>query len=306
MSLYRRLVLLSCLSWPLAGFSATALTNLVAEPFAKLEQDFGGSIGVYAMDTGSGATVSYRAEERFPLCSSFKGFLAAAVLARSQQQAGLLDTPIRYGKNALVPWSPISEKYLTTGMTVAELSAAAVQYSDNAAANLLLKELGGPAGLTAFMRSIGDTTFRLDRWELNSAIPGDARDTSSPRAVTESLQKLTLGSALAAPQRQQFVDWLKGNTTGNHRIRAAVPADWAVGDKTGTCGVYGTANDYAVVWPTGRAPIVLAVYTRAPNKDDKHSEAVYTRAPNKDDKHSEAVIAAAARLALEGLGVNGQ
>ncbi|WP_257099750.1 serine hydrolase, partial [Klebsiella pneumoniae] len=115
--------------------------------------------------------------------------------------------------------------------------------------------------------------------------------TSSPRAVTESLQKLTLGSALAAPQRQQFVDWLKGNTTGNHRIRAAVPADWAVGDKTGTCGVYGTANDYAVVWPTGRAPIVLAVYTRAPNKDDKHSEAV---------------IAAAARLALEGLGVNGQ
>ncbi|MBL9842508.1 KPC family carbapenem-hydrolyzing class A beta-lactamase [Klebsiella pneumoniae] len=293
MSLYRRLVLLSCLSWPLAGFSATALTNLVAEPFAKLEQDFGGSIGVYAMDTGSGATVSYRAEERFPLCSSFKGFLAAAVLARSQQQAGLLDTPIRYGKNALVPWSPISEKYLTTGMTVAELSAAAVQYSDNAAANLLLKELGGPARLTAFMRSIGDTTFRLDRWELelNSAIPGDARDTSSPRAVTESLQKLTLGSALAAPQRQQFVDWLKGNTTGNHRIRAAVPADWAVGDKTGTCGVYGTANDYAVVWPTGRAPIVLAVYTRAPNKDDKYSEAV---------------IAAAARLALEGLGVNGQ
>ncbi len=154
MSLYRRLVLLSCLSWPLAGFSATALTNLVAEPFAKLEQDFGGSIGVYAMDTGSGATVSYRAEERFPLCSSFKGFLAAAVLARSQQQAGLLDTPIRYGKNALVPWSPISEKYLTTGMTVAELSAAAVQYSDNAAANLLLKELGGrPAdGLHALYR----------------------------------------------------------------------------------------------------------------------------------------------------------
>lgn len=153
MSLYRRLVLLSCLSWPLAGFSATALTNLVAEPFAKLEQDFGGSIGVYAMDTGSGATVSYRAEERFPLCSSFKGFLAAAVLARSQQQAGLLDTPIRYGKNALVPWSPISEKYLTTGMTVAELSAAAVQYSDNAAANLLLKELGARRdGLHALYR----------------------------------------------------------------------------------------------------------------------------------------------------------
>ncbi|MGK6719167.1 class A beta-lactamase [Serratia marcescens] len=236
MSLYRRLVLLSCLSWPLAGFSATALTNLVAEPFAKLEQDFGGSIGVYAMDTGSGATVSYRAEERFPLCSSFKGFLAAAVLARSQQQAGLLDTPIRYGKNALVPWSPISEKYLTTGMTVAELSAAAVQYSDNAAANLLLKELGGPAGLTAFMRSIGDTTFRLDRWELelNSAIPGDARDTSSPRRDGK-LTKLTLGSVTTA-QRQQFVDWPSWETRPATTASARRCRQTAVGDKTGTCG----------------------------------------------------------------------
>ncbi|WP_407238524.1 serine hydrolase [Escherichia coli] len=123
---------------------------------------------------------------------------------------------------------------------------------------------------------------------MNSAIPGDARDTSSPRAVTESLQKLTLGFALAAPQRQQFVDWLKGNTTGNHRIRAAVPADWAVGDKTGTCGVaWARQMTMPSSGPTGRAPIVLAVYTRAPNKDDKHSEAV---------------IAAAARTRARGIG----
>ncbi len=184
MSLYRRLVLLSCLSWPLAGFSATALTNLVAEPFAKLEQDFGGSIGVYAMDTGSGATVSYRAEERFPTVQLIQG-LSCCRCAGSQPAAGRLaghTHPLR--QNALVPWSPISEKYLTTGMTVAELSAAAVQYSDNAAANLLLKELGGPAGLTAFMRSIGDTTFRLDRWELelNSAIPEAMRAIPHRRA----------------------------------------------------------------------------------------------------------------------------
>ncbi len=170
------------------AFSATALTNLVAEPFAKLEQDFGGSIGVYAMDTGSGATVSYRAEERFPLCSSFKGF-RAAVLARSQQQAGLLTHPSVTAKCAGSVVTHLG-KYLTTGMTVAELSAAAVQYSDNAAANLLLKELGGPAGLTAFMRSIGDTTFRLDRWELELNPPSQAMRAIPHRRAprTESLQ----------------------------------------------------------------------------------------------------------------------
>ncbi|MGC0151620.1 carbapenem-hydrolyzing class A beta-lactamase [Chromobacterium vaccinii] len=291
MSFSRRLALLSCFLWPLASFSAAAPAGAAAETFAKIEKDFGGTIGVHAIDTGSGAVVSYRAEERFPLCSSFKGFVAAATLARSQQQAGLLDKRIAYGEDALISWSPITRKHQATGMTVAGLCAATVQYSDNAAGNLLLKELGGPAGLTAFMRSIGDRTFRLDRWEpeLNTAIPNDARDTSSPRAVAESLRKLALGSALAAPQRRQLNDWLKGNTTGDKRIRAEVPAGWKVGDKTGTCGVYGTANDYAVIWPKGRAPIVLAVYTKGRDKNLKPSDAV---------------IAAAAKAALEGLGVS--
>ncbi|POZ59925.1 carbapenem-hydrolyzing class A beta-lactamase [Chromobacterium alticapitis] len=290
MPLPRRLILLSCFLWPLASLAAAEPADAGAGKFAKLEKDFGGSIGVYAIDAGSGATLSYRADERFPLCSSFKGFLAAAVLAQEQKQAGLLDKRVSYGKEALISWSPITEKHQAKGMTVAGLSAATVQYSDNAAANILLKELGGPAQLTAFMRSIGDQTFRLDRREpeLNTAIPGDARDTSSPRAVAESLRKLTLGSALAAPQRQQLIDWLKGNTTGDKRIRAAVPAGWAVGDKTGTCGAYGTANDYAVIWPTGRAPVVLAVYTKAQDKALKSSDAA---------------IAAAAKAALEGLGV---
>ncbi|POA99544.1 carbapenem-hydrolyzing class A beta-lactamase [Chromobacterium sinusclupearum] len=290
MRLSRRLVLLSCLLLPQAGFSAAMPANLPEQKIARLERDFGGQIGVYALDTGSGATVSYRADERFPLCSSFKGFLAASALAHSQSKPGFLDQTLHYGKEDLIVWSPISEKHQASGMTVAGLCAATVQYSDNAAANVLMKQLDGPAGLTAFMRSIGDSTFRLERWEpeLNTAIPGDARDTSTPRAVAESLQKLTLGTALAAPQRQQLVDWLKGNTTGNQRIRAAVPAGWSVGDKTGTCGVYGTANDYAVIWPTGRAPIVMAVYTRASKKDIKHSDAV---------------IADAAKAALEALGV---
>ncbi|RBH49501.1 hypothetical protein C3F00_035560, partial [Pseudomonas sp. MWU13-2860] len=203
-----------------------------------------------------------------------------------QAKPGLLDKRIRYSKTTLPNWSPLTTQHQANGMTVAELSAATRQYSDNGPPNPLLKEINGTAALTAFMRSIGDTTFRLDRLEpeLNSAIPGDPRDTSTPKAVAESMQKLALGKALAETQRQQLADWLKGNTTGKARIRAAVPDGWEVGDKTGTCGVYGTANDYAVLWPPKRAPIVLAVYT-------KHVK--------KEAKHSDEVIAAAARAALK-------
>ncbi|WP_282875968.1 carbapenem-hydrolyzing class A beta-lactamase [Pseudomonas peli] len=256
----------------------------------ELEADFGGSIGVYAIDTGSTRAFSYRSEERFPLCSSFKGFLAAAILSKSQNQAGLLDDLINYKGRALEPHSPITARNISSGMTVSELSAAAVQFSDNGATNLLLeKHIGGPEGLTSFMRSIGDKVFRLDRLEpeLNTAYPGDVRDTSTPKAVATSLEKIIFGSVLDAPQRLTLVSWLKGNTTGDARIRSVLPKDWIVGDKTGTCGAFGTANDMAVIFPEGRSPIVLAVYTK---KTSKH------------DWHSDEVIAQSARIVLESFG----
>jgi beta-lactamase class A len=164
----------------------------------------------------------------------------------------------------------ITSKHLADGMTVAELCEATLQYSDNPAANLLMKQIGGPAAVTAYARSIGDTEFRLERWEteLNSAIPGDARDTTTPSAMARSLHKLVLGDALPAAQRKQLKDWMLGNTTGATRIRAGVPAAWPVADKTGA-GDYGTVNDIAVIWPPGKAPIVLAVYLTQPGKDDK-------------------------------------
>ncbi|ERK11430.1 Beta-lactamase [Serratia fonticola AU-AP2C] len=272
--------------------AASQPPQVTVDKLKRLENDFGGRIGVYAIDTGSNKTFGYRANERFPLCSSFKGFLAAAVLSKSQQQEGLLNQRIRYDNRVMEPHSPVTEKQITTGMTVAELSAATLQYSDNGAANLLLEKLiGGPEGMTSFMRSIGDNVFRLDRWELelNSAIPGDDRDTSTPKAVAESMQKLAFGNVLGLTERHQLMSWFKGNTTGGARIRASVPANWVVGDKTGTCGVYGTANDYAVIWPVGHAPIVLAVYTSKPDKESKHSDAV---------------IADASRIVLESFNID--
>jgi beta-lactamase class A len=186
---------------------------------------------------------------------------------------------IRYEKSDLVTYSPITEKHLDSGMTVAELCAAAIQHSDNTAGNLLMKQLGGPAAITAYARSLGDTTFRLDRWEteLNSAIPDDERDTTSPAAMATSLQKLTLGSALPPAQREQLVTWMKGNTPGDNRIRAGVPTGAMVADKTGG-GDYGTTNDIGIIWQENRAPLVIALYFTQPQQNAKANNEVIASA----------------------------
>jgi beta-lactamase class A len=234
---------------------------------ARLEKESGGRLGVAAFNTADGRQLLHRADERFPLCSTFKMMLAAAVLARDPS---LLEKRIRYEKSDLVPHSPVTGKRVAEGMTMEALCEATLQYSDNTAANLLMKQIGGPAAVTAYARSIGDSEFRLDRWEteLNSAIPGDLRDTTTPQAMAKSLQKLVMGDALPLHCRRQLKDWMIGNTTGATRIRAGVPAGWIVADKTGA-GDYGTVNDIAVIWPPGRPPMLLAVYVTLPGKDDK-------------------------------------
>lgn len=260
---------------------------MASGPLAKLEAEAGGRLGVMAFDTASGRRIAHRADERFPACSTFKMLAAAAVLARSADDPGLLQRRMRYPASALVTYSPVTEKHVADGMTVAELCAAALQYSDNTAGNLLMKQIGGPAGVTAYARSIGDETFRLDRWEteLNTAIPGDPRDTCTPAAMARNLQRLLLGDALPAAPRAQLEAWMRGNTTGATRIRAGVPPGWAVADKTGA-GDYGVVNDIGIAWPPNRPPIVLAIYFTQERKD----------APMRND-----VVAAAARIAATAL-----
>lgn len=228
---------------------------------AELEEQMGGRLGVSALNTANGHRINFRADERFPVCSTFKVILAAAILKQSVQDAALLQKTLRYNSSELVNWSPITENNIASGMSVAALCAAALQYSDNTAANLLMKQLGGPEAVSAYARSIGNASFRLGRWEteLNSALPGDPRDTATPASMAESLRTLALGEALPPIQRTQLNEWMLGNTTGSKRIQAGVPAGWEVGDKTGS-GDYGTANDIAVLRPPGKPPIVLAVY----------------------------------------------
>ncbi len=279
----RRSLLLALASSPLLGACAAAPprnTSAAAQArLAALETASGGRLGVYALNTADGSVIAHRGDERFPLCSTFKVVASAAVLAQSSREPDLLSQRIKYTPVELVTYSPITEKHLETGMTGAELCAAAIQYSDNTAGNMLIKLLGGPPAVTAFARSIGDNTFRLDRWEteLNSAIPGDARDTTTPAAMAATLQKLVLGNTLGAAQRDQLQTWLRGNTTGATRIRAGVPAGWVVGDKTGG-GDYGANNDVAVLWPPGKPPIVLALYMTQLEKDAKPKNEVLAEA----------------------------
>lgn len=257
--------------------------------FAKLERTSGGRLGVYAVNTGNEMLIGYRADERFPMCSTFKVILAAAILGRSTQIDGLLHRRINYEKSDLVAYSPISEKHVSDGMTISELCAAALQYSDNTSANLLMKVLGGPSEVTAYARSIGNSEFRLDRWEteLNTCFPGDLRDTATPATMTLSLRSLALGNALPPDKRKQLNEWLRGNTTGGKRIRAAIPAGWQIGDKTGS-GDYGTTNDIAVLNPPGHKPIVLSIY--------------YTR-EELNSKWRDDIVAAVAQIVVEDFGL---
>lgn len=235
--------------------------NTANDRLAALERTSGGRLGVATLSADNSVPIRYRADERFPFCSTFKVMLAGAILQRSATETDLLDRHIPYSKDELVTYSPITEIQTGRGMTVSHLCAAALQYSDNTAANLLIKLLGGPDAVTTYARSLGDTQFRLDRWEtdLNEALPGDPRDTTTPAAMAQSLHRLALGDGLHPPGRHQLTDWMLGNTTGAARIQAGVPKGWQVADKTGT-GAYGTTNDIAVIWPPNKPPIALAIY----------------------------------------------
>lgn len=238
--------------------------------FQELERAYGARLGVYAVDTGDGREVAYNDGARFPYASTFKALAAGAVLRdRSPRD---MDRVITYSRSDLVPPSPVTERHADTGMTLKELCDAAVRHGDNTAANLLLDELGGPKALDAVLEELGDDVTRMERREpeLNQWAPGATQDTSTPRALARDLRAFVLGDALRPPQREQLTTWLRTATTGAELIRAGVPTGWVVGDKSGAGSTYGTRNDIAVLWPPGRAPIVVAVLSNRHRVDDRY------------------------------------
>lgn len=268
--------------------SLPAVADDAASSLRELERRNGGRLGVGLLDTGTWRRVACRGDERFPVCSTFKFLAAALMLARVDRGEEKLDRRIVFAENDLVPYSPATKEHVGAGgMTVDAICAAALTLSDNTAGNLMLASFGGPAGLTAFARALGDTVTRLDRieTELNEGAPGDPRDTTSPLAMLGTMQKLVAGDVLSTTSRERLIGWLVANKTGDKRLRAGMPASWRIGDKTGTGG-NGSANDIAVAWPPGRAAIFITAY--------------YTGSTISDEARS-AVIAEAGRIVSAGL-----
>jgi beta-lactamase class A len=279
--LSRRTLIAAALTFPVAARAAD-------NPLAAIERKYRGRLGVTILDTATGRTLSHRANERFAMCSTFKLLAAAAVLKRVDDGREQLDRQISVTKDKIIAYSPAVEKHLGGAMTLATLCEAAVTLSDNGAANLILETLGGPKAVTALARGLGDTTTRLDRNEpaLNDVPPGDVRDTTTPAAMARTVRALTLGDALSDASRRQLCDWLIACKTGDKRLRAGLPKDWRVGDKTGT-GPRGIANDVAVIWPTGRAPLVVTGYYQgAKSRNDRSANG-----------HRDAVLAEVGRVA---------
>ncbi|MFS2079640.1 class A beta-lactamase [Telluria sp. Tellsp131] len=267
----RRTVLRAALILPAIGLAGSVHAAADAtQALADLERRAGGRLGVAAWRRGGANVIAWRGDERFPFCSTAKVMVVGTVLTQASRTPGLLDERLRYRKTDLVSWSPVTEQHVDDGMTIAGLCAAALKVSDNSACNFLLDRIGGPAAVTAFARRLGDTAFRLDRreTELNAAIPGDPRDTTTPRAMAQSLEALLLEEALAPDARRRLLDWMLANTTGKERIQAGFPADCRVADKTGT-GAYGTTNDVGIVFPPQGQPVIVAVYYTGSKTDSK-------------------------------------
>lgn len=261
-----------------AAGTPSAAARDVGRAFAALEQEYAARLGVYAVDTGTGRTVAHRDGERFAYASTFKALAAGAVLR--EYGLGGLERVVTYRREDLVDHSPVTEKHVTTGMSLGDLCDAAVRFSDNTAGNLLFDAVGGPRKLQAVLAELGDGATRMERreTELNEWTPGATRDTSTPRALAEDLRAFVLGDALGRPERARLTQWLTTNTTGGELIRAGVPKGWTVGDKTGAGSTYGTRNDIAVVWPPGTAPLVLAVLSNRADADADYDNTLIAKA----------------------------
>jgi beta-lactamase class A len=274
----RRVVLAGAAAWLCArgvrGNQSRSGAAGVAQ-LAALEKRAGGLLGVAAVDTATGRRIDHRSSERFALCSTFKFLAAAAILQRVDQGRDRLNRMIAYGESDLLEYAPVSKEHVKEGgMALGDVCAAAVQWSDNTAANLLFKILDGPQGLTAFIRTLGDNITRLDHNEpaLNVVAPGEEHDTTTPAAMVRLLSTVLFGQILSQESRARLEGWMLDAKVGEHRIAAGLPPGWKIAQKAGTWS--NQTNDVGVVWPINRAPIVIAVYYARGEKALEERESV--------------------------------
>lgn len=269
------MIMVSVILGFLNALNAHAQDLSVTDKLKALEATVEGRIGIFAINTANEHVIEYRANEVFPTGCTSKVIGVSAVLKKSMLAPSLLLTNIKYSEEELEEWSPVTRKYVTTGMTIQDLCAASISFSDNTAMNLLLKIIGGVQGMNDFARSIDDLSFRQDNdWPAEAFSGGvnNLKDSSTPKSMVESLRKLTIDDALDKPQKDLLINWLINTQTGANRIRSVIPNDWIAGDKTGTGATYGSTNDLAIVWPPNHAPILIGVYYTTNNEQAKKRE----------------------------------
>jgi len=275
----RRLLIGAALAAPFLSRAAAqnSAASLQAQMTA-LEKTSGGRLGVAVLDMATGARFAWRGDEHFAMCSTFKFLLAAAILQRVDRGEDNLARTIPVHPTDLLDPTPTAGRFVGRAAPVGALLQGMIEFSDNTAANLLLASLGGPPALTAALRAMGDPATRLDRNEptLNEARPGDPRDTTTPNAMLNDLQRITLGNTLSATSRQRLTAWLRACQTGLERLRAGLPPGWVAGDKTGTSG-RGTSNDLAIIWPPSRAPLLITCYLTQSTLDQPGQNAIHAK-----------------------------
>lgn len=248
-----------------------AIAEPILDAIHNIERDLDARVGFYMRDLQTGNVIAYAENDRFPLNSLFKLLACGALLSQVERgETGLADTvPLRSAD--IVTYSPAIKNHIRAGhatVSFADACRMMLSVSDNTAANIILAELGGPKGLTSFLRSQGDQVTRVDRWEtaLNEAAPGDARDTTTPHAIAQSVRHLILGEALLPASRRTLRQWLAGHSVADALFRSALPPTWSIDDRTGAGG-YGSRSIVSVLYPPDRAPIVAALFITETNAD---------------------------------------
>jgi len=231
------------------------------QKIVEIEENLNGRVGVSIYDSAEKTQWHYNGNSRFPLMSTFKVLACAKLLADVEKGVQSLDSSTIITKGSLIVWSPITQKLIGKQITLKQGCSATMITSDNTAANIVLSGIEGPKGLTKFMRSIGDDVTRLDRIEpeLNEAIAGDKRDTSTPNAMVNSLNTLLFGDVLSQRSKNQLMQWMIDNEITGSLFRSVLPVTWSIADRSGAGG-NGSRGIVAVVWSKNISPIIISVY----------------------------------------------
>lgn len=278
-SLSRRDLLVTAAGFLLAPALPRAQSDDPARALQALEARAGGRLGVCILDTATKRITGHRLDERFAMCSTFKLPLAAVILREADKGRLKLTDVVSYSQKDLLSYAPVTSEHLKEGgMTIGALAEAAQMTSDNTAANLLLSRIGGPSGFTARLREMGDQHTRLDRTEpmLNLVVPGDERDTTTPRAMAQAMAAFLTADVLTRSSRDLLIDWMVKTRTGDKRIRAGLPKDWRAGDKTGTANadaMTDKVNDVAIAFPPGRGALVITAFYDSDRRSKDISDA---------------------------------